>query len=74
MTIGPAIETGFYYDFDYEPGFTEEDLPRIEERMQAIIDKDIPIARRVVSQGGGNRAVPRHGRALQGRADQRHSR
>jgi threonyl-tRNA synthetase len=50
VTIGPAIETGFYYDFDYEPGFTEEDLPRIEERMQAIIDKDIPIARRVVSR------------------------
>jgi threonyl-tRNA synthetase len=48
VTIGPAIETGFYYDFDYEPGFTEEDLPRIEERMQAIIDKDIPITRRVV--------------------------
>ena len=50
VTIGPAIETGFYYDFDYEPGFTEEDLPRIEERMQEIIDKDIPIARRVVSR------------------------
>ena len=48
VTIGPAIETGFYYDFDYEPGFTEEDLPRIEERMQAIIDKNIPFARRVV--------------------------
>ncbi len=27
ITIGPAIETGFYYDFDYEPGLTEEDLP-----------------------------------------------
>ena len=47
-TIGPAIETGFYYDFDYEPGFTEEDLPRIEERMRAIIDRDVPITRRVV--------------------------
>ena len=27
VTIGPAIETGFYYDFDYEPGFTEETCP-----------------------------------------------
>ena len=42
ITIGPAIETGFYYDFDYEPGFTEEDLPAIEKRMQEIIDKDLP--------------------------------
>ncbi len=50
VTIGPAIETGFYYDFDYDPGFTEEDLPKIEEQMQAIIDKDMPIARRVVSR------------------------
>ena len=74
VTIGPAIETGFYYDFDYEPGFTEEDLPRIEERMQAIIDKDIPITPAGGPEGGGNRALPRHGRALQGGADRRRSR
>lgn len=50
VTIGPAIETGFYYDFDYEPGFTEEDLPRIEERMREIVARDLPIRRRVVSK------------------------
>jgi threonyl-tRNA synthetase len=50
ITIGPAIETGFYYDFDYEPGFTEEDLPRIEKRMQEIIDKDYPISRHVITR------------------------
>ena len=46
ITIGPAIETGFYYDFDYEPGFTEEDLPKIEGKMQEIIDRDLPISRK----------------------------
>jgi len=50
ITIGPAIETGFYYDFDYEPGFTEEDLPRIEQKMQEIIHRDLPLKRRVVSK------------------------
>ena len=50
VTIGPAIETGFYYDFDYEPGFTEEDLPRIEARMREIVERDLPIVRRVVSK------------------------
>ncbi|MFH1090121.1 MAG: threonine--tRNA ligase [Pseudomonadota bacterium] len=37
VTIGPAIENGFYYDFDYDKPFTPEDLPRIEERMAEII-------------------------------------
>jgi len=46
ITIGPAIETGFYYDFDYEPGFTEEDLPKIEKKMHEIVGQDLPISRR----------------------------
>ena len=50
ITIGPAIETGFYYDFDYEPGFTEEDLPKIEERMREIIKRDLPLRRRVLKK------------------------
>ena len=33
ITIGPAIEKGFYYDFDIEKPFTEEDLKSIEEEM-----------------------------------------
>ena len=37
VAIGPSIDTGFYYDFDYEPGFTEEDLVKIEKRMQEIV-------------------------------------
>lgn len=50
ITIGPAIETGFYYDFDYEPGFTEEDLPRIEKQMQEVIDRDLPISRNEITK------------------------
>ena len=50
ITIGPAIETGFYYDFDYPPGFTEEDLPKIEKKMREIISKDLPIHRKVVKK------------------------
>ncbi len=50
ITIGPAIETGFYYDFDYEPGFTEEDLPKIEGKMREIIDRNLPISRKELSK------------------------
>lgn len=46
VTIGPAIEDGFYYDFDYERPFKEEDLPRIEEKMNEIIKADLPFVRK----------------------------
>ena len=46
VAIGPAIENGFYYDFDYERPFKEEDLPRIEERMKDIIKADLPFVRK----------------------------
>ena len=36
VTIGPVIECGFYYDFAYGPGFTEEDVDRIQERLEAL--------------------------------------
>lgn len=45
VTIGPAIEDGFYYDFDYKESFTPEDLKRIEERMRELVAKDIPVRR-----------------------------
>jgi threonyl-tRNA synthetase len=50
VAIGPSIETGFYYDFDYGPGFTEDDLVKIEQRMAEIAKKDIPIERKVVKK------------------------
>jgi threonyl-tRNA synthetase len=45
-TIGPAIEDGFYYDFDFERGFTPEDLERIEKRMAEIIKANKPFVRK----------------------------
>ncbi|MFC1533911.1 threonine--tRNA ligase [Thermodesulfobacteriota bacterium] len=45
VTIGPAIENGFYYDFDYERPFREDDLPKIEEMMKEIIKQNIPFER-----------------------------
>ncbi len=40
LGIGPAIEDGFYYDFDTPHTFTEDDLSKIEERMRQIIKAD----------------------------------
>ena len=45
LAIGPAIEDGFYYDFDLEHRFTPEDLEAIEAEMRRIVEQDLPIAR-----------------------------
>lgn len=50
VTIGPSIETGFYYDFDYERSFTPEDLEKIEAKMADIIARDEPFRREEVSK------------------------
>jgi len=47
VTIGPAIEDGFYYDFAREEAFTPDDLKKIEQRMHEIVKRDIPIEREV---------------------------
>ncbi len=49
ITIGPAIDTGFYYDFDPPQPFTPEDLERIENRMRELVQQDLPFQRREVS-------------------------
>ncbi|OPX37081.1 MAG: threonine--tRNA ligase [Deltaproteobacteria bacterium] len=49
VTIGPAIEDGFYYDFDYERPFREDDLPAIEQKMQEIIKANLPFERKEIS-------------------------
>lgn len=46
VAIGPAIENGFYYDFDYERPFTPDDLPAIEQKMSEIIRANHPFQRR----------------------------
>ena len=45
FAIGPAIENGFYYDFDVETPFTPEDLEKLEAEMAAIVKQDLPIER-----------------------------
>jgi len=45
VTIGPAIEDGFYYDFARDEPFSLDDLAKIEQRMKEIVDRDEPIRR-----------------------------
>lgn len=47
VTIGPVIEDGFYYDYAYEPGFTPDDLVRIEKKMAELAQADLPVSRSV---------------------------
>ena len=49
-TIGPAIENGFYYDFDTEHTFTPEDLGKIEQEMNKIVKENLIIERKILSK------------------------
>ncbi len=50
VTIGPVIDNGFYYDFAYEPGFSEEDLSAIEKRMGELAKADYSVERSVMKR------------------------
>jgi threonyl-tRNA synthetase len=50
FAIGPAIEDGFYYDFDLPRPLTPDDLPAIENKMKEIIAADLPFTRKEVSR------------------------
>ena len=50
VTIGPAIEDGFYYDFARDEPFTPEDLEQIEKRMHEIVKRDLAIEREVLDR------------------------
>ena len=50
VTIGPAVENGFYYDFDRDKPFTPEDLEAIEAKMRELAAKAIPVERQVLSK------------------------
>ncbi|MBA7655034.1 Threonine--tRNA ligase [subsurface metagenome] len=50
FAIGPAIEDGFYYDFDLPRALKQEDLKEIEEEMKKIISGEYPFERKVVSR------------------------
>ena len=43
LAIGPAIDDGFYYDFDREGGFTPEDLEKLEAEMTKIVKENLPV-------------------------------
>jgi len=50
LAIGPAIEDGFYYDFDTQLPFNDEDLKKIEDKMRDIIKDDLPFIRQEISK------------------------
>lgn len=50
VSIGPSIEDGFYYDFEYVAAFTPQDLDKIESRMREIAAADYPFERREVGR------------------------
>jgi threonyl-tRNA synthetase len=50
VTIGPAIENGFYYDFARAEPFSTDDFEKIEKRMAEIVERDLPIVREVWSR------------------------
>lgn len=50
VTIGPSIESGFYYDFDRDQAFSDEDLETIEKRMTELAKQKLPYSRKEVSR------------------------
>ncbi len=50
VTIGPVIDNGFYYDFAYKKGFTEDDLAKIEKKMADIVKQNLPVERQVMGR------------------------
>jgi threonyl-tRNA synthetase len=57
LTIGPAIEQGFYYDFYKKEPFTQEDLAKIEKKMKEFVDKDIPFKKVNVSYADAKKRI-----------------
>ncbi len=55
LAIGPAIEDGFYYDFDSPVNFSDSDIPKIEKEMQKIINSSEKFERQVVSRDEANK-------------------
>src|SRR5512137_2898571 len=62
--IGPAVETGFYYDFHRDIPFTPEDLEKIEARMKEIARENVPIERLVMTKDEAVRMFQERKQAL----------
>ena len=50
VTIGPVIQNGFYYDYDFPRGFNPEDLEKIEQKMGEIIKENKPLTRKIITR------------------------
>lgn len=61
LAIGPAINTGFYYDFDREKPFSAEELDCIEKEMEKIIKEDLPLERFVLPRAEAIRLMEGQG-------------
>jgi len=61
LGIGPAIEDGFYYDFDLEDAFSEDDLERIADEMRKITDGNLPIVRKELSKADARALLSKQG-------------
>src|SRR6266446_8063584 len=60
--IGPAVEDGFYYDFDFAgKSISEADLPAIESRMRRLAQADIPFAHEILSREKAEEEIRRRG-------------
>ena len=66
VTIGPAIEHGFYYDFAREEPFTPEDLPKIEKKMAEIIQRGAPFTKDVWDRDKAKKTFKEMGEVMPG--------
>jgi threonyl-tRNA synthetase len=64
LGVGPAIESGFYYDFERETPFTTEDLELIEKKMREIRDRDLAYGRTIVPKQEGLRRYQELGEGM----------
>jgi len=64
LGIGPATETGFYYDFDREEKFTPDDLEKIEAKMWELQKKDLPFERTLVQKAEGLKKYAQMGETM----------
>ncbi|MBN2433498.1 MAG: threonine--tRNA ligase [Acidobacteria bacterium] len=64
LGIGPATSEGFYYDFELDHRFTDEDLPRIEEKMRELAKSDIPFEPTIITVDEAERVFAEMGERL----------
>ena len=50
LAIGPAIDSGFYYDIDCAHAFSQEDFPAIEKEMKKIVKENLPLEKKILSR------------------------